>query len=214
MLAVPSYFLALLVSHHPFFFLELEHSQCQVIFMRLLHFLKLCTKKPKRCSLSRDGNPSPKLPTPSLCHFLSPEIGFCMRKVSTISLYCLRASLFFHLCRDLPVSHGKTGKAGWVCVQTRVLPSSPSRLCAPRLHSDSWGQYCFWQTLGSSWHRTCWKQELVITINPFLQSFVFKPFKLSCNLHKATSHTAGEPFAMNLLKSMFCSGSEFLLGLC
>lgn len=155
--------------------------------MILLHFLKLCPKKTKKVLVKQRWKSLPKA-ADSLFVSFSFSWDWVLHEESERHLHCLRASLFFHLCRDLSVSHGKTGKAGWVCVQTRVLPSSPSCLCAPHLHSDSWGQYCFWQTLGSSWHRTCWKQELVITINPLLQSFVFKPFKLSCNLHSNIPH--------------------------
>lgn len=155
--------------------------------MRLLHFLNLCPKKPKRCLLSRDGNPSLKLLTPSLCHFLSPEIGFCMRKVSVISIASMPPcfSIYAGTCLYLM---GKLGRQVGFVYRQGCCPLVQAAFVHLVSTLDSWGQYCFWQTLGSSWHRTCWKQELVITINPLLQSFVFKPFKLSCNLHSNIPH--------------------------
>lgn len=144
-------------------------------------------KKPKRCLLSRGGNPSLKLLTPSLCHFLSPEIGFCMRKVSVISIASMPPcfSIYAGTCLYLM---GKLGRQVGFVYRQGCCPLVQAAFVRLVSTLDSWGQYCFWQTLGSSWHRTCWKQELVITINPLLQSFVFKPFKLSCNLHSNIPH--------------------------
>lgn len=77
---------------------------------------------------------------------------------------------------------------------------------------NSRGQYCLWQ-LSALWHRTCWKQELGVTIESFLQSFVFRLLNCHGNLHQVTSHAAGGPCAMNPLRPVLCSGSKVILGL-
>lgn len=211
MLAVPSYFLALLLFFPSLFFLGTWHSQCQVIFMRLLHFLKLCPKKPKRCLLSRDGNPSPKLLTTSLCHFLSPEIGFCMRKVSVISIASMPPcfSIYAGTCLYFM---GKLGRqVGFVCRQgcCPLVQAAFVHLVSTLTPGVSIAFGRLSAVLGI---------ELAGNRNWLLQSILsYKALFLNrsnCHVtYTATSHTAGEPFATNLLKSVF-SGSEFILGLC
>lgn len=171
--------------------------------MRLFHFLKLNGKKKKK----RDNWAKMEIPprscwTPSLCSFLPPKISSAAwgkQVLFTASVPC------FPFVR-LAVSFGKTGKTAWVCERGRGAAFSS---LLP-LHSLSPGlSIAFVEPgqllLAESWCWTCWKQELLVTISIFLQSLVFKPFKLTCNLHRAASHTAWKPLTINSLQAVFCS---------
>lgn len=170
--------------------------------MRLFHFLKLNGKKKKKEIIEQRWKSLREAAELRLCSFLPPKISSAAwgkQVLFTASVPC------FPFVR-LAVSFGKTGKTAWVCERGRGAAFSS---LLP-LHSLSPGlSIAFVEPgqllLAESWCWTCWKQELLVTISIFLQSLVFKPFKLTCNLHRAASHTAWKPLTINSLQAVFCS---------
>lgn len=194
-------------------FLGLEHSWCQAVFMRLLLFLKLYKKNHQKQDVVEQRWKSLPEAADSLFVLFSSfwDLKCCMRKASTLH----HLSALFAICAGacLCLLGNGEGKDRFVS-EEGVLPSHPCCLCTPCVLGSALplaepGQFL----LADSWCWTCWKQELLVTICLFLQSLVFKPFKLTCKLHRPTSHTARKPFTINPLQPVFCSALGYT-GLC